>query len=489
MEDMQAVIVSATTIALGNVLSLIRGISQVGGALRVVGFVVTGLLIRGINAYSDFLILASSIVGVITAYYTYSYSLLKYRGKSLAPLVDVFLFSMIMVFRSNYFFELVTFWLLTELVAFFLIAYDYIVYEEPEALSASMKYLLFSMIPTDLALFTSLALAGFENAFLVPLQDLKVFLDDPVVTTILILGFFAKAAIIPLHFWLPDAHSVAPSPASSLLSGVMVKMGTYALYYFLLQPINTAVATTLIIFFGSLTSVYGALQASIQEDVKRLLAYSTTSETGVIALLLCLYASTGDQLFLEASIVYTVAHMFYKSYMFMDAGFIEITTRTRSLSKLGFLRFVSPLQAVSAVMAIVAYLGMPPSTGFLAKLFVFSSLAKYVDVSLYLVLLLVVTLKVTLSVIYNARYVRAYFGLWPREDFYVGEVWELKLVKVTCLAGSLSLYLGLVAVAYPGAPGLPEFTLLGSLGSRLLMPLLVVPLVSYVLVYLLVRKG
>ncbi|MEM4517496.1 MAG: proton-conducting transporter membrane subunit, partial [Desulfurococcaceae archaeon] len=174
-----------------------------GNVFKIIGYIYILLFTKGVDVFSNTLIVASSITGVSLTFYTYAYSKSRYSSISLPPLIDLFLISMILVFRSGTLIEFITFWLLTELIAFFLIAYDYMVSEDVNSMRASVKYLVFSMIPTDLALFIILALAGFEDAFTKHILDLSINISNPLVLVVIILGFFAKAAVIPLHFWLP----------------------------------------------------------------------------------------------------------------------------------------------------------------------------------------------------------------------------------------------------------------------------------------------
>lgn len=377
--------------------------------LRVLGYALLGLNVTLTDPFTDLLLVLTIMISAVTTVYTVHYSRAKYNNLNLALAVDLFAVSMILVFASKCLIELMTFWLLTELVGFFLIAYNYITTRSGPALSAAVKYLLFSMIPTDVSLFILLALTGFTEAFEVELKALSPALLHPLVSFMVILGFFSKAAIFPLHFWLPDAHSVAPSPASALLSGLMVKMGVYALYLLSYYPVNVDVVVTTMIVSGSFTAVYGALQAIVQWDIKRLLAYSTTSNTALIVLLLALYMYSKDTLFLEASLLYTLTHGVYKASLFLDSGFIETLTHERNVKNLGYVAKVSPFETATVIISVLIMLGLPPSVGFLAKVFLFSSVSKYLEKSwIYLLALLVASIKVFLSVIYNVSYLKAH---------------------------------------------------------------------------------
>lgn len=382
-----------------------------GTILRVIGFLSFLLNIPLPEIFSSILVVSAVVMGALIAAYTTNYSRVKYGGISLVVLIDFFTISMIFVFSSRYLIELITFWLLTELLGFFLIAYDYIFKGDRLALVAATRYLLLSMIPTDIALFILLALTGFEPSFTIPLKQLQLQLLNPVVLAMIIFGFFSKAAIFPFHFWLPDAHSIAPAPASALLSGIMVKMGIYALYLLTSYNIDKGSAIAIMLIPGTLTVIYGALQACLQYDIKRLLAYSTTSNTALIAITIALYLFSADKLFLEAAVLYTIAHAFYKAFMFLDSGFIEALVHERDIRRLGYISKISPLETVALFIAILSIFGMPPSSGFLAKIFLFTAIAKYLSDSwLYILILFLAALKVSLAVAYNAIYLRTHIG-------------------------------------------------------------------------------
>jgi formate hydrogenlyase subunit 3/multisubunit Na+/H+ antiporter MnhD subunit len=481
--------VAVLLIMLGNVV--LFKVPIAGCILRSLGFLSIVLLIKGSDFFSETLLITSSIVGIALAFYTYAYSKTKYGGIGLAPLIDIFLFSMVMLFRAKIFIEFITFWLLTELIAFFLIAYDYIAKEDVNPLRASIKYLVFSMIPTDLSLFILLAMTGFEESFITPITSLELRITNPIILIIVLLGFFSKAAVIPLHFWLPDAHSVAPSPASALLSGIMVKMGIYGLYLTANQVIDEVLTATTIILFGGLTAIYGAIQASIQQDIKRLLAYSTTSETGILSIALGLYILSKDPIFITASALYSIAHALYKAFMFMDSGYIEIAIHTRNINDLGFIYRVSPIQSTSVLMSITSYLGMPSSIGFVAKLMLFTEISKYLgDSYIYLVALTILILKITISIIYNTVYLKAHFGskspttspkpIPSREDKYL---------KTSCTTMSVYSYiitLPLVMLLMYSEPISTKFKALDIL-YPLILVLTAISLTLYPLIYIVVK--
>ncbi|MEM1541204.1 MAG: complex I subunit 5 family protein [Ignisphaera sp.] len=400
-------VVPMTLMLIGNLFMARRIIY--GSILRILSFLSLSINLWGEDLFNSMLVATSIVIGVVLALYTTSYSRSKYGTLTLVPIIDLLLLSILFTFISRNLIELVTFWLLGELLGFLLIAYDYIYKGDTISMAAAIKYLLFSMVPTDISLFILLAITGLTEAFTTPLKSLSLFITDPIVLILILFGFFAKAAIFPLHFWLPDAHSVAPSPASAILSGLMVKMGIYALYMLSFYSIDRALFSSIVLFSGLLTTLYGAMQASLQRDIKRLLAYSTTSETSIIAVLIALYVMSGDILFIEASTLYTVAHAIYKVSMFMDSGFIELVAHERDIRRLGYIYRISPTESLATLLSIMAVLGMPPSIGFLAKVFMFSAISHNITYSwIYVVVLVIAAVKVSLSIVYNIIYFKAH---------------------------------------------------------------------------------
>lgn len=451
-------------------------------ALRILGFVLLGFNISLVDLFSDMLIVSLLTVGAIVTAYTVHYSRHKYGNTNLTIIIDLFTISMFFVFTSRYLVELITFWLLTELLGFFLIAYDYIAKGDTNALTAATRYLLLSMIPTDIALFILLALTGLEGAFSLPLKTIAPQLTDPLILTMIMLGFFSKAAIFPLHFWLPDAHSIAPAPASALLSGLMVKMGVYALYLLSLYPIDRGVAVSIMLFSGFLTALYGAIQASLQQDIKRLLAYSTTSNTALITVAIALYIMSLDKLFLEAAILYTVAHALYKAFMFLDAGFIEVLVHERDIRRLGYVAKISPMETAALLIAILSMFGMPPSTGFLAKVFLFTAISKYLTSSwIYIATLILASIKVSLAIVYNIVYLKTHLGAEVVERNIPIDEESFKLQPFT-LTLSLSTFIPVMLLSIATYVGFIELKLIEKLGIQLITSA-VVFLLTCLLVY------
>lgn len=185
----------------------------------------------------------------------------------------------------------------------------------------------------------------------------------PAALILILIGAFTKSAQFPFHFWLPGAMA-APTPASAYLhSATMVKAGV-----FLLARLHPALSHSslwfwLLFSFGGITMVFGAVTALRYYDLKRILAYATVSQLGILVLLL---AFEGEIAY-GAVVVGILAHALYKGPLFMIAGIVDHATGTRDIRRLAGLRKSMPWVAAAAVLATFSMAGLPPFFGFLAK--------------------------------------------------------------------------------------------------------------------------
>ncbi|HEX42276.1 MAG TPA: NADH/ubiquinone/plastoquinone (complex I) [Phycisphaerales bacterium] len=191
-------------------------------------------------------------------------------------------------------------------------------------------------------------------------------------------GFGLKAALVPFHAWLPDAHPSAPAPISAMLSGVLIKsLGVYALarVVFNVFGVWPAIAWVLIAL-GVASMVIGVFLAVGQWDFKRLLAYHSISQMGYVvlgiglgALILARGGSTAwASLAILAGLFHLVNHAVFKSLLFLASGSVEMATGTRQLKKMGGLALKMPLTRTTATIASAAIAGVPPFNGFWSKL-------------------------------------------------------------------------------------------------------------------------
>ncbi|WP_416839172.1 complex I subunit 4 family protein [Haloferax sp. DFSO52] len=183
------------------------------------------------------------------------------------------------------------------------------------------------------------------------------------------LGFAVKVPVVPFHTWLPDAHVEAPTPASVMLAGVLLKMGTYALlrFNFTMLP-ETARSLALPIALLAVASViYGALLALAQQDLKRIVAYSSVSSMGYVILGLIAYTTYG----VGGATFQMIAHGLISGLMFMAVGVIYNTTHTRMVTDFSGLADRMPVTAGIFVAGAFGYMGLPLMAGFAAEFFIF----------------------------------------------------------------------------------------------------------------------
>ena len=189
-------------------------------------------------------------------------------------------------------------------------------------------------------------------------------------------GFGAKAGLLPLHIWLPEAHPAAPSPVSALMSGVMLKTAIYGLLRVAFDLIHAqvwwwgVVALTL----GLATALFGVVFAAVQTDMKRLLAYSSIENIGIIvagiglAILFRAYDKTLlAAITLTALLYHSLNHAFFKSLLFLATGSVLHATKERNLGKLGGLIHRMPWVAWLALVGTLAAAGIPPLNGFVSE--------------------------------------------------------------------------------------------------------------------------
>ncbi|WP_254838140.1 complex I subunit 4 family protein [Natronomonas marina] len=182
-------------------------------------------------------------------------------------------------------------------------------------------------------------------------------------------GFAVKVPAVPFHTWLPDAHVEAPTPASVMLAGVLLKMGTYALlrFNFTMLPEQAATLAVPIAALAVVSIIYGALLALAQSDLKRIVAYSSVSSMGYVILGLIAYTVYG----VGGATFQMVAHGLISGLLFMTVGVFYNATHTRMVGDMSGMADRMPVTAGVFVAGAFAYMGLPLMAGFAAELFIF----------------------------------------------------------------------------------------------------------------------
>jgi multicomponent Na+:H+ antiporter subunit D len=256
---------------------------------------------------------------------------------------------------------------------------------EKDELEASFKYQVLGGLASFLILF-GIGFIYWKTKTLNIADIRQVFssgFDNTYYTFVQLLilsGFGLKAAIIPFHAWLPDAHSSAPSPISAMLSGVLIKaVGIYVIirlfFNMFVISLNMAILLTTL---GTLSMVIGVFLAIGQWDIKRLLAYHCISQMGYVVMSvgigMIVLSKGGNKevavLAIAGGLFHLINHAVFKGLLFLNAGAIEYSTGSRDLRKMGGLAKQMPVTSASSFVASMSISGIPPFNGFFSKLII-----------------------------------------------------------------------------------------------------------------------
>lgn len=253
------------------------------------------------------------------------------------------------------------------------------------ALEAGYKYLMLLTVGITFALFGCVVvyaaaaatgqLAGADALQISKVREVAHLIPARtalLAVSLLIIGFGMKAGLAPFHAWLPDAHAEAPTPVSVLLSGVMIKVALYALARTVSIFLPTLPQLTLFaVALGAVTMLLGAALALAQDDLKRLLAYSSVSQMGYVLAGVAL----GTYLGAFGGLFQLLNHALFKSLLFMAVGAVIYATGFRRVSQLGGLARQMPITAICFLVGALALAGFPPFNGFMSKLTIYLALA------------------------------------------------------------------------------------------------------------------
>jgi multicomponent Na+:H+ antiporter subunit D len=267
--------------------------------------------------------------------------------------------------------NLLTFLIFYEL--FSILTYPLVVHEEtPEAMAAGTKYIIYILIGGSLVLlavvFTyfvagtqTLTVGGILSAEMGRAQLLLIF-------WCFIAGFGVKAALVPLHGWVPDAHPAAPAPFSAVLSGVMVAAGTFGIIRVVFQVFGVELLAQMgvapyLTGIAAFTIVFAGILAINQDNLKRRLAYSTISQMGYVTLGVALLNENA----LTGALVHIPNHAFMKGTLFLVAGLLIKRTGVRNVSQMAGIARRMPVTMAAFTLAALGMIGTPPLSGFVSK--------------------------------------------------------------------------------------------------------------------------
>jgi hydrogenase-4 component B len=461
--------------------TLIRGTPfqlEIPQLLAVAG----GVSLR-LDRLGAFFVLVVEVVAIPSALFGGAYSRAWEGTPSLRPLgamLNLFLLALSLVpFADN----IVTFLLLWEamsVASYFLVLTDS---DQRETRQAGLWYLamahggLVLLMAAFLLLGASAASTGFAD-----LRTAAAALPGHTrnaVFVLVLLGFGSKAGLVPLHVWLPLAHPAAPSHVSALMSGVMIKMGVYGLLRFTLDLLGGGPPWWggVILAVGAVSALLGVLYALMEHDLKRLLAYHSVENVGIIFLGVgagLMFRSYGlmplAAVGLVAGLYHTLNHACFKSLLFLGSGAVVHATHTRNMEELGGLIKRMPRTAFCFLVGAAAISGLPPLNGFVSEWLVFQALLGGPTLprpELGLIMAFAVGMLALTSGLAAACFVKAFgitFLAMPRSD-HAAAAREVPLamqlgmgalaLACLCLGVGPSLVVPTLGTAVAGLGGLP----------------------------------
>ncbi len=397
-----------------------------------------------------------NVVGFLSVFYSISY-IKRFTAENLFyALFCLMVGGMNGVVLSGDLFNIFVFLEISVISSYALVAFGV----EKNELEASFKYQVLGGIASFLILFgiafiywktKTLNIADIKEAF-------KGGYDRPfylLVELLILCGFGLKAAIIPFHAWLPDAHSSAPSPISAMLSGVLIKaVGIYVIIrlFFNMFELSESMSV-LITTLGTLSMVIGVFLAIGQWDIKRLLAYHSISQMGYVVMSVgigMILISRGGKsevasLAIAGGLFHLVNHAAFKGLLFLNAGAIEYTTGTRDLHEMGGLAKYMPATSSTSFIASMSISGIPPFNGFFSKLIIIIAaiMGKFYLLALLAVIVSIITLA---SFLKFQRY--AFFN--KSEDNSQKKIKEVPFPMIFSMVIMSLLCIALSLLAFPG---------------------------------------
>lgn len=346
-----------------------------------------------IDNLSAFFVLVISVITTIACVYSIGY-MRPYMGKEkkfslhclFLPLLAASMLLVVTV--QNAFFFLIV-WEVMSLSSFFLVIFED---DKKEVLKSGIKYLIYMHVSVIFIMaafiLMSIKSGSYEFSSFHDIFIAHPYLKD-IVFILAFIGFGTKAGFFPMHNWLPDAHPAAPSHVSAIMSAVMIKTGIYGIIRVLLfisEPTEFIAYTLLIV--SVLTALYGIIYAVNQKDIKKLLAYSSVENIGIIgiALSIVLFGQIYNNYFITflgtvGCFMHILNHSVFKSLLFMCAGSIYVKTHTKNIELLGGLIKKMPKTAICFLFGCIAICAFPPLNGFVGEFLIYIGLFNLLSIN------------------------------------------------------------------------------------------------------------
>jgi hydrogenase-4 component B len=367
-----ALAAGATQLADGatSAVTLPIGLATLGGHFRI-------------DALSAFFLVVINLGGAVTSLYALGYGRHEPSPMRVLPFYPAFLAAMNLVLLADDAFAFLLSWELMSLASWAIVLAHH---RDPANARAGYIYLVMASFGTLVLLLAFSVLAGADGGY--AFEAMRAVRPAPLAAALAVLlalaGAGSKAGLVPLHVWLPLAHPAAPSHVSALLSGVMTKVGVYGfvrIVFDLVGTTSTPWSGVLVLTLGGITAALGVLYAILQNDLKRLLAYSTVENIGIIfiglGLALAFRANSmswAAALALTAALLHVLNHSLFKSLLFFAAGAVLNATEERNMERLGGLIHRMPRTAVACLVGCMAIAALPPLNGFVSEWLIFQAI-------------------------------------------------------------------------------------------------------------------
>ncbi|MER8635404.1 hydrogenase 4 subunit B [Mesorhizobium sp. M1365] len=342
-----------------------------------------------LDALSTFFLIVVNFGGSMASLYGLGYGRHESAPHQVLPFFPAFLAGMNLVVVADDAFTFLLSWEFMSLASWALVMAHH---RKQDNARAGYIYLVMASFGTLALLLAFGLLAGSDGTY--TFDAMRA--GDPTpfaaafVLVLMLLGAGSKAGLVPLHVWLPLAHPAAPSHVSALMSGVMTKVAVYGFIRVIFDLLGEPAwwSGVAVLFLGGLTAVLGILYALMEKDLKRLLAYSTIENIGVIFVSLGLALAfkanampSAAALALTAALFHVLNHSFFKSLLFFGAGAVLTATGERDMEKLGGLIHRMPFTSFAFLVGCVAISALPPFNGFVSEWLAFQAILQSPDLS------------------------------------------------------------------------------------------------------------
>ena len=338
-----------------------------------------------IDPLSGFFLFIVGTITSITACYGPNYIKEHIGGPqppgTLTFFTGLFVAAMLFVLLATDAFSFMVAWEIMSVSSYFLVVFEH---HKAENRSAAFLYLLMAVIGGAIILLAYGVLAAFGGSF--SFYAMATAQLSPTWATIAFLlafvGFGMKAGIVPLHVWLPQAHPVAPSHVSALMSGVMLKVAVYGFIRFVWDLLGGILWQwgVLVLLIGAASAVLGVLYALMQHDLKRLLAYHSVENIGIIYIglgLSMIFSATGHTgiaaVALIAALYHCLNHALFKSLLFLGAGAVLQQSHHHDMENMGGLVRRMPVTAICFLIGCISICALPPFNGFVSEWLIFQA--------------------------------------------------------------------------------------------------------------------